>query len=243
MFVYSTCRYCGGLLHVTNNDTTHPGCTPKPTTVERLAQQWLKAVEAGDITRETELHTQIEELDTRPPRLLDAAIRYASWGWPVFPLRGVSTRCDGDEKCRRLGICQCPKKPATRHGLNDATTDPDRIRAWWISHPDSNVGLSTGHAFDVIDIDVPDGATSYTHMIDSNLLPDVHGQVATSRGGLHLYTPPTGDGNRASIYPGIDYRGIGGYIVAPPSTLGVRGRAWSWTVPPSPTLTGAVVTM
>lgn len=225
MFVYSTCRNCGGLLHITNNDTIHPGCTPKPTKVERLAQEWLAAVEADDEKRELDLFHQIEELDTKPPRLRDAALRYAQWNWPVFPLKPHA------------------KTPATRNGFKDATTDPQRIRAWWEQHPDSNIGLPTGHAFDVIDVDVPEGAHPYASLVAEDLIPDAHGQVATASGGLHLYVPPSGDGNRAGIEPGIDYRGAGGYVVAPPSTLGVRGRSWSWTVAPSPRLTGAATSL
>lgn len=223
MFIYSTCRDCGGLLHVTDNDTVHPGCTPKPTKAQRLTQEWLAAVEAGDTTLEATLQQQIDELDSRPPRLLDAALKYIQWGWPVFPLK------------------TCSKQPATRNGFKDATTDPDRVRVWWERHPDSNIGLPTGIRFDVIDIDVPHGPTSFSELIDDGLVPDVHGQVATSSGGLHLYIPPTGDGNRAGIEPGIDYRGAGGYVVAPPSTLGERGRAWSWITQPSPAIAAAKV--
>ena len=197
----------------------HPLCRPRPTKIERLAQEWRDAVQAGDTAREEGLYRQIEEFDNQPPRLLDAALVYASWGWKVFPLKARS------------------KQPATRNGFKDATTDPDQIRAWWTRNPDCNIGLPTGHAFDVIDIDVPEGVTSYTDLLESELVPDSHGQVATSSGGLHLYIPPTGDGNKAGILPGIDYRGAGGYVVAPPSTLGERGRAWSWITKPSPTLT------
>lgn len=219
MIIYSTCRDCGGLLHVTDNDTVHPLCAPKPTKAERLAQEWLTAVENGDTAREVELQKAIDEHDSKPPRLLDAALRYAAWGWPVFPLK------------------PCAKVPATRNGFKNATIEVDQIRSWWTQIPDANVGLPTGLAFDVIDIDPPRGSASYAELVADDAVPDLHGQVSTASGGLHLYIPPTGDGNRAGIEPGIDYRGVGGYVVAPPSTLGERGRSWSWITAPSPELT------
>lgn len=235
MNIYTTCRRCGGSLLTTDGDTVHPLCDPKPTKAEQLAQQWLHAIEAGDGFTADALEYDIETLDTRGPRLLDAALRYASWGWPVFPLREVGGRCDGGNKCQPL--CQCPKKPATRNGFKDATTDPVRIRQWWTEHPRGNIGLPTGLSFDVIDIDVPGGAASLAAMLERDVLPDVHGHVATGSGGAHYYTPTTGRGNTVGLLPGIDYRGVGGYVVAPPSTLGVRGRAWSWVSTPSPKLT------
>jgi hypothetical protein len=219
--VYSTCRDCGGLLHVTDNDTVHPSCTTKPTKAERLAQRWLAAID-DEFTADA-LEYDIEAIDTKPPRLLAAALRYASWGWPVFPLKAHA------------------KTPATRNGFKDAGTDTGQIRAWWDAMPEANIGLPTGLAFDVIDIDPPIGALSYTALLEAGHIPECHGQVATSSGGLHLYIPATGDGNRAGVRPGIDYRGVGGYVVAPPSTLGERGRAWSWISAPSPVLTGTAV--
>lgn len=221
MIIYSTCRDCGGLLHVTDNDTVHPLCTPKPTKAERLAQAWLAATLADDEFTADGLEYDIDQLDIRPPRLLAAALRYAEWGWPVFPLKPGG------------------KQPATRNGFKDATADADRIRVWWDATPDANIGLPTGIAFDVIDVDVPAGVMPYSQLVGDRLVPDAHGQVATASGGLHLYIPATGDGNRAAILPGIDYRGAGGYVVAPPSTLGERGRSWSWGSVPSPSITTA----
>ena len=220
MHVHTTCRDCGGPLLVTNNDdTVHPLCQPQPTRPERLAAEWLVAVETGDTTRETELQTQINELDNRPPRLHAAALAYASWGWPVFPLKPHA------------------KNPATRNGFKDATTNRARIDTWWKQHPNSNIGLPTGHTFDVIDFDPPDGARSFIKMYDE--LPHIHGQVCTASGGIHLYVKPTGDGNATRILPGVDWRGKGGYVVAPPSTLG-EYRNWSWTHKPSPTIKTAI---
>lgn len=137
MITYSTCRDCGGLLHITNDDTVHPLCTPKPTKAERLTAEWLTLAEQhpDDTPRMLELQDQIHEVDGRPPRLLEAALAYANYGWPVFPLKARS------------------KQPATRHGFKDATTDPDRIRTWWTRHPDHNIGLPIGLAFDVIDVE------------------------------------------------------------------------------------------
>lgn len=225
MITYSTCTGCGGLLHITGNLDHHngangdPACTPKRTRIERLTAEWLAAATAEHDDLADRLEAQITELDNRPPRLLDAALLYASWGWPVFPLRPHT------------------KIPATRHGFKDATTDIDRIRAWWTRHPDANIGLPTGHAFDVIDIDVPAGAPAFAKLAAAD--GEIHGHAATSSGGAHFYVKPTGRGNSAG--GGVDYRGLGGYVVAPPSTLGPKGRSWSWVYRPSPIITGQVV--
>ena len=129
------------------------------------------------------------------------------------------------------------KKPATRHGFKDATTDFALIRRWWEYMPTCNIGLPTGIAFDAIDVDPRSGgAASWMAICDKPTLPNCHGRVTTANGGFHLYVEPTGGGNRAGIYPGIDYRGVGGYVVAPPSTLDARARSWSWSVYPSPTI-------
>lgn len=219
MIVYTTCRDCGGVLHVTDRDTVHPLCEPKPTKLERLLDEWKSAVKVGDTTREAELQQQIETIETQPPRLLDAALKYASWGWKVFPLHPKS------------------KAPATSHGFKDATTDPERIHRWFKQRPDCNIGLPTGHHFDVIDIDLPDGPDTYERMLQAEVIPDVHGQVSTSSGGRHLYIKPLGDGNLTRVLPGVDWRGAGGYVVAPPSTLG--DKSWTWITHPSPVITGA----
>jgi hypothetical protein len=100
------------------------------------------------------------------------------------------------------------------------------VRAWWSKRPTSNVGLATGHRFDVLDLDGPDAEArfdAYQLRHDLPMPGDDDGPgaplwVATPR-GLHCYVEPTGAGNRAGGFlgDGIDWRGMGGYVVAPPS--------------------------
>lgn len=135
---------------------------------------------------------------------------YAERGHLVFPLRPGT------------------KIPATPHGFKDASMNPGTIRAWWGLTPTFNIGLSTGHLFDVIDVDGPDGIRSIAGIEDAGHLPRILGTVITPR-GFHIYIAPTGDGCTTGIRPGIDYRGIGGYVVAPPSQF--EGTKWTWQEP------------
>ena len=141
------------------------------------------------------------------------ALWYAHLGLRVFPLQPHA-------KVPRPGS----------HGCKDATTDIEQIQAWWQAEPDANIGIATGYVVDVIDIDGPAGVASWAHLEG---LPPLLGQVSTPRaGGVHLYVPATNGkrGNAARIADGIDYRGRGGYVVAPPSVNG-NGKRYRWLRP------------
>ena len=218
MTTYSTCSDCKLLLEVVDEHTAHPNCTePTPRDAE-LVTLFRAALERDD---DDEIRSLGAILDRRPaaPRLLDAALIYAGWGWPVFPLTAGR------------------KTPATRNGFKDASTDPAVIRRWWKALPQANIGLPTGHGFDVVDVDAPAGWPAYAELVDTDTLPEVHGVVSTAGAGLHLYVRPTGGGNLAGLRPGVDYRGVGGYVVAPPS-IDQRGHPYTWRVKPSPLITG-----
>lgn len=196
----------------------HASCPPRRTDeTDQLCLQWMDAVEAGDSVAEATLEEYIELRSGEPPKLGQAAVWYAHQGWPVFPLK------------------QSSKVPATRNGFYDATTDVERIRRYWKMFPHCNIGLATGHLFDVVDLDTPISITSLSKVLADHDI--YYGQVVTASGGMHLYTTPSGRGNLARWMPGIDYRGRGGYVVAPPSTLGA-GRNWTWLVPPSDVILG-----
>src|SRR5699024_2980926 len=107
------------------------------------------------------------------------------------------------------------KQPATRHGYKDATTNTTLINDWWTTNPNYNIGLPTGKKFDVFDIDGPPGLLAIGGFLDSDGFPPILGLALTPR-GRHYYVPATGRGNATHIFPSVDYRGTGGYVIAPP---------------------------
>lgn len=158
----------------------------------------------------------------RDDAVLITALYYLRQGLKVLPLTPGSKIPLGD----RDGCCG----GTHARGSLDATTDPAYVVGWWRQHPTANVGIATGHRVDVIDQDGPEGAISWARIGRAEAWPDVIGVVCTPRdGGVHRYVSATGDGNGAKIAPGLDYRGAGGYVVAPPSTI--DGRRYGWAIP------------
>jgi len=155
--------------------------------------------------------------------MLDAALAYGDLGWPVLPLHSP---VGGGCSCGRADCGSPAKHPRTAHGLDDATTDPTTIMAWWARRPTANVGLRTGVAFDVCDIDGPEGLDAL-NIARAGVGITWGPEARTGGGGWHLLFEPTGAGNRAAMVPKVDWRGRGGYIVAPPS-LHISGRRYEW---------------
>lgn len=187
--------------------------------------------------------------------LLAAALDLAGRGWRVAPGHGLSAdgRCD----CARPG-CESPgKHPWVSAWQRQATTDPGTISGWWKRWPDAHPLLATGLASDLVVLDV-DPRHGGDETLDA--LVRTHGalpettEVLTGGGGRHLFFRHPGpafrvpnsaggvrpDGQVKGLGPGLDVRGDGGYVVAPPSGH-VSGRHYEWEgsshpddVPPAP---------
>jgi len=176
---------------------------------------------------------------SRPSRQLrDAALGYASRGIPVLPLhyppphhRGVQPVTDDGQlahtavgtgcSCRDPSCGQPGKHPLgvlVPHGVKEATTNRARVLAWWTQQPQANIGLATGYRFDVLDVDGPIGAQTLRAFADEHALHSSGPLVRTGGGGWHYYLAPTGLGNVGPRdLERVDWRGRGGYVVAPPS--------------------------
>jgi hypothetical protein len=159
-----------------------------------------------------------------------AAEAYAALGYRVVPMH--APRGDGGCTCQRGTRCADPgKHPCLAGWPRAASTTPAEVRRWWQRWPQANVGLITGARFDVLDLDGPAGVEALGASLGHGHPAEHPGPlVRTGGGGWHLLYAPTGVGNRVGLLPGVDWRGHGGLIVAPPS-VHASGRAYRWVRP------------
>lgn len=164
---------------------------------------------------------------------LHAAILLAA-EFRLFPVAGIDAA--GHCTCRDGAACKQPGKHPIRgsRGSTDATSDQAALlRMFDKAGADANVAIATGQGLVVLDLDVDaakglDGAAALAAL--GIEIPPTR-MVRTPRGGLHLYFRTEASievANSASkLGPGIDVRGRGGYVVAPPS-LHARGTRYAW---------------
>lgn len=175
--------------------------------------------------------------------LLEAALSFAARDWPVFP-------CDPATKRPYLARDRdADGKPINgTGGVAKASTDAETIRQWWDRWPRAMIGLAVGRAgLLVIDFDPrreevadPDtGELTTAEWTLDQLKADLETQmgaalpatlaVRTPSGGVHLYyLMPEGEpiGNRGNLPRHVDVRGLGGYVIVPPSQAQAGGYRW-----------------
>jgi Bifunctional DNA primase/polymerase, N-terminal/Primase C terminal 1 (PriCT-1) len=145
----------------------------------------------------------------------DAARACLARGWSVIPIE-------------RRG-----KRPLVAWlEFQDRLATPDELEAWLARWPEANLGIVTGRISGLVVVDVDAG-----HGGEASLarLEAAHGplpgtvEALTGGGGRHLYFAHPGGrvGNRVGLLPGIDLRGDGGCVVAPPS-IHPNGRRYAW---------------
>lgn len=133
------------------------------------------------------------------------------------------------------------KTPATAHGCKDATADPAQVAEWWSSSA-YNVAIATGGGLVVLDVDIDHQAGKYGDETLADLeqqygpLPETW-TCLTGGGGIHYYFQCDDPALTvaAGFAPGLDYRGAGGYVIAPPSVHPETGRAYEWEASSTPT--------
>ncbi|WP_373695232.1 bifunctional DNA primase/polymerase [Microbacterium maritypicum] len=142
-----------------------------------------------------------------------AAREFAAAGVPVFP-------------CAPGG-----KRPVTENGFHDATTEARQVDVWWRARPGANIGMPTGEVSGVVVVDVDvhgpvNGCGSMRRAQQAGLVDGWMFLVATPSGGTHAYYPAVpGQQQRSwqAARAAVDFRGDGGYIVLPPSSVLVNG--------------------
>ena len=150
--------------------------------------------------------------------LREHALQYAAQGWRVLP---VNTVKDGVCSCGTKSCGSAGKHPRIAKWTEKATNNPDQIEKWWSQWPNSNVGIATGEASNlfVLDVDGEKGTCSLQNwLLKFDWTPDT--MTAITGRGKHFYFLHPGfpvKNSAGHIAPGIDIRGEGGFVVAPPS--------------------------
>lgn len=127
---------------------------------------------------------------------LSSALKYAQSNYKVFPLKSNS----------KNGQVVASWK-------QDASTNPDLIHQWF-DHSDYNLGVVTGHKLVVIDVDNKNQELGnktikkYMRQFPQTRI------VRTPNNGFHIYYKVNRPiRSRVGLYPGIDIRGEGGYVL------------------------------
>lgn len=145
--------------------------------------------------------------------LLEAALDLAREGYHVFP------------------VWPSDKIPMVADWPNAATVDEETIRNWWRDWPDANLAVTTGKRSGtwVLDVDGEDGE------ITLEGLERRYGELPltmvshTGKGRHFYFRYVEGVRNTArKLGFGLDTRGEGGYVLAPPS-VHPNGRTYQWT--------------
>lgn len=158
---------------------------------------------------------------SRRDAMRSAALELAGRGWSVLPMefRG--------------------KRPVVAwRELQDRRASSKEITAWFEQHPSANIGVVTGAVSGLVVLDVDPahgGGQSLACLeLDHGSLPRTV-EAVSGGGGRHLYFAHPGGivPNRAGVMPGIDLRGDGGCVVAPPS-LHPNGHRYRWALDRAP---------
>jgi len=160
---------------------------------------------------------------------------YAQNGWRIVPLHNVITTQGQVTGCTCGNVKGCEstnkkpgwgKHPRISGWQTAATTDAAKISDWFRQWPDMQIGVATGAESNlwVLDIDGVEGLASLKSLEEQNGPLPLTWTIRTGSKGLQFYflwPEALGTrtmGNRAGILPGIDTRGTGGQVVAPPSS-------------------------
>lgn len=174
-------------------------------------------------------------IDINGAALGAAALWYAEHGIPVFPLYepieggcscGKNTGAVADcDVCRSAG-----KHPRIASGFKSASAEPKVVAAWWDRWPQANIGIPTGSLTGLIVVDSdprnggPADREGLIELVGS--LPET-AEVRTGGDGRHSIFRYGGGAVPKQLFKGVDLKGEGGYVVAPPS-LHESGKRYEW---------------
>ena len=144
--------------------------------------------------------------------LLLAALDYVERGLAVIPLEPFG---------KRPLLEWAPYK--------ERRPSEEQVRAWWGQWPDANVGIVTGAVSGIVALDV-DGREA-RRALASRGFTFPHTPISRTAKGWHVFFAHPGFTvpNAVAMFPNVDLRGDGGYVVAPPS-VHPSGLRYEWVI-------------
>ncbi len=149
-----------------------------------------------------------------PKSLLEYALLYQKMGFSVIPL-------------------QADKRPYFEwKEYQQRLATAEELRSWFTKYPTANIGIVTGQVSGIVvlDVDVA-GLPVFRSLQALRTIEFNTPTVSTGGGGYHLYFShpgvEVGNFQAREDLKGVDFRGDGGYVVAPPS-VHVSGQTYEW---------------
>lgn len=140
----------------------------------------------------------------------EAALGYAALGWRVLPILADS------------------KAPATQHGVHDATTDAQTIRAWFANN-NYNIAIAAGRDSGIVVFDVDPrngGEDGWAEWLENNGGLDAGAVQLTAGGGTHHIAIYDESIRSCKLAQGVDLLSDGRYFLVYPSVINGRGYEW-----------------
>jgi len=156
-------------------------------------------------------------------RMRNEALKLAAVGFEVFPLHRIASRTPPTCGCFDATTCgSVGKHPNVNAWPAVKTSDPKQVRALWFDFPLSGIAVATGRGSNlwVFDVDAKNGGLETLAELERKhgaLPPTV--VANTGGGGKHFYFTYPGPEYRNTAHKmgqGLDSRGDGGFVVAPP---------------------------
>lgn len=141
--------------------------------------------------------------------ILDSALYYQSIGYSIIPISK-------------------DKKPLIEwKKYQTVKAIKDEVNTWFAKYPQANIGIITGKISGLVVVDIDPRHNGKNDSFKDTITVS----SKTGGGGWHYYFQYEDDiQNATGIQPGVDIRGEGGYVIAPPSIT--DSGAYEWMISP-----------
>lgn len=161
--------------------------------------------------------------------MLERALGYLQLGYPIFPVCSplMGMHQHRGKPCQNVG-----KRPLIAwEAFQTRMPTIEEVRTWWDRWPLANIGMPTGRLSGIVVLDA-DSSDAKKVAMDQGGVDRTPAVWTGKPGGIHYWLAHPGEEVSNFVagkkrYPGLDFRGDGGYVLVPPSRH-VSGAEYRW---------------